>query len=139
MCFVWAFFFSNIDCFVPVHRFSFAMSAKKVQNKPHVNEVCSDSVFMKRLIREIKRLNEELANTRSSESQRVRDALMERQAQILGPKPEQNTLRRRTWAPSVSGTGTAGGVSADGPSRESRIVAPGYVGTQKRLHGKHKD
>lgn len=102
------------------------MSAKKVQNKPHVNEVCTDSVFMKRLMREIKRLQDELAHARSSETQQLLKAVLERQAQILGAKPDKIQLgRRRTWCPLSVSDGAAAAGSANFPQRESRIPPPG--------------
>lgn len=46
----------------------FAMRAKTIKNKPIVNEVISDTVMMKRLEREIKRLQEELKTEQSKNS-----------------------------------------------------------------------
>lgn len=103
------------------------MSAKKVQNKPQVNEVCSDSVLMKRMMREIKRLNDELHETKNKSSradlEKLQEKLFERESQILRAKPTKDALRRRTWAPSLA-------ASAEEPltlqsAHVSRILPPG--------------
>lgn len=100
------------------------MSAKKVKNKPQVNEICSETVFMKRLMREITRLNEELASAKlqTSEQVHLQARLLERESHILRAKPTQNPLRRRTWAPSLTSSDPAMHLFN---SHVSRIPPPG--------------
>lgn len=102
------------------------MSAKKVQNKPQVNEICSETVFMKRLMREITRLNKELASAKlqTSEHVKLQECLQERQSHILRAKPAQNPLRRRTWAPSLTSSAADPALLALG-THVSRILPPG--------------
>lgn len=87
---------------------SFAMRAKTIKNKPKVNEVLSDSVMMKRLEREIKRLQEQLKSEQNKNSNiktlQLQNEITMRANQIIN---SQNYIkfdksRRRTWCPSAT-------------------------------------
>lgn len=78
------------------------MRAKKIKNKPIVNEVLSEAVISKRMKKQIENLEEQLANERKKLKETERK-ILDRKKQIIqhnnGEKPEKN--RRRTWAPTL--------------------------------------
>ncbi|XP_037926413.1 kinesin-like protein KIN-7I [Hermetia illucens] len=88
---------------------SFAMRAKSIKNKPHKNEILSDSAMMKRLAKEISRLQKELEVEKSKNS-KIKVVQIERQIKDAELKivhshalsTNTNQLRRRTWCPSTS-------------------------------------
>lgn len=90
---------------------SFGTSAKCIKNKPIVNEVVNDAVYMKRLKREIQRLQDELAqekcrNSSESKRQNLESEIMKWEAHFLKStkllqRTDCTTNRRRTWAPSM--------------------------------------
>lgn len=88
---------------------SFASRAKKIKNKPKVNQVISDSAMITRLEKEIKKLNIQLEqqNYNKEELEALKQKIYYREHQILHPK-EYLTVknRRRTWAPSSSSVET---------------------------------
>lgn len=89
---------------------SFGISAKSIKNKPIVNEVLSDAVYMKTLQKEIQRLEQELAEERlkkncDSNSNLLQLKITERENCILTCSKSSQDLqkaRRRTWCPSMS-------------------------------------
>lgn len=89
---------------------SFAMRAKTIKNKPKVNEVLSETAMMKRLEREIKRLQEELKSEQNKNSKiktlEIQNAITMRANQIINSQTyiKFDKSRRRTWCPS----GTSG-------------------------------
>lgn len=56
-------------CNEQIFTFSFAQNAKKIKNKPKVNEVMTDAAIMKRMQREIKDLKEQLDSQKSLNSE----------------------------------------------------------------------
>lgn len=79
------------------------MSAKTIKNKPIVNEIYSEAVLMKRLEKEITRLQQEISDMKLTNVnfKDVQLQLFQRQAQILRSKPTNTKAdlhRRRTWA-----------------------------------------
>ncbi|XP_058830445.1 kinesin-related protein 4-like [Topomyia yanbarensis] len=88
---------------------SFAMRAKTIKNKPIVNEVISEAAMMKRLQREIKRLQDELKSEQSKNSKiktlELQNAITMRANQIINSQThiQFDKSRRRTWCPSSSG------------------------------------
>uniref|UniRef100_A0A1Q3F2B3 Putative kinesin-like protein n=1 Tax=Culex tarsalis TaxID=7177 RepID=A0A1Q3F2B3_CULTA len=88
----------------------FANRAKNIKNKPKVNEVLSEAAMMKRLEKEIKRLQEELRSEQSKNSKiktlELQNAITMRANQIINSQThlQFDKSRRRTWCPStVSG------------------------------------
>lgn len=88
--------------------FSFGNSAKSIKNKPVVNEVISDAVFMKRLKKEINRLQAELKEEKLRSNDqvtwlRLQQKILERESQFLKSKKceKGDKIRRRTWCPTV--------------------------------------
>ena len=87
---------------------SFAMRAKRVKNKPKVNENITDATLLKRLRKDIENLEQELKKERTKNSQlkttELERAILERSNQILhahsvSTKDNMDKLRRRTWCP----------------------------------------
>lgn len=78
----------------------FANRAKKIKNKPIVNEVLSDAIMIKRMHKQIAGLEKELANERVK-CRRIETNLFQRKDQIIGGKGKLSQNRRRTWAPTV--------------------------------------
>ncbi|XP_050073216.1 centromere-associated protein E [Anopheles maculipalpis] len=89
---------------------SFAMRAKNIRNKPKVNEILTDAAMMKRLEREIKRLENELRSEQNKNSKikmmELQNAITLRTNQFINSNPAQLALtdnaRRRTWCPSTT-------------------------------------
>jgi centromeric protein E len=86
---------------------NFAMSAKRVKNKPKVNESVSDATLLKRLRKEIASMSEELDRERKKNSLlktvELERQIKERSNQILHRQtPVDNIHRRRTWCPTSS-------------------------------------
>ncbi|XP_029734785.2 uncharacterized protein LOC109400725 [Aedes albopictus] len=82
---------------------SFAMRAKTIKNKPKVNEVLSETVMMKRLEREIERLQEQLKSEQSNiKTLQLQNEIMMRANQIVNSQThiKFDKSRRRTWCPS---------------------------------------
>lgn len=87
---------------------NFGVSAKRIKNKPVVNEETSDAVLMKRMNKEIRRLQAQLQEMQLKKND---DELLPFEAQINERKSQflHSTInvtvdknRRQTWAPSVS-------------------------------------
>uniref|UniRef100_A0A182PPG6 Kinesin motor domain-containing protein n=1 Tax=Anopheles epiroticus TaxID=199890 RepID=A0A182PPG6_9DIPT len=89
---------------------SFAMRAKNIRNKPKVNEILTDAAMMKRLEREIKRLQNELRSEQNKNSKiktmELQNAITLRTNQFINSNQAQLSLtdnaRRRTWCPSTT-------------------------------------
>uniref|UniRef100_A0A4Y0B5U8 Kinesin motor domain-containing protein n=2 Tax=Anopheles funestus TaxID=62324 RepID=A0A4Y0B5U8_ANOFN len=89
---------------------SFAMRAKNIRNKPKVNEILTDAAMMKRLEREIKRLQNELRSEQNKNSKiktlELQNAITLRTNQFINSNQAQQALtdnaRRRTWCPSTT-------------------------------------
>ncbi|XP_053663647.1 uncharacterized protein LOC128712800 [Anopheles marshallii] len=89
---------------------SFAMRAKNIRNKPKVNEILTDAAMMKRLEREIKRLENELRSEQNKNSKikmlELQNAITLRTNQFINSNQTQQALtdnaRRRTWCPSTT-------------------------------------
>ncbi|XP_040159233.1 centromere-associated protein E [Anopheles arabiensis] len=89
---------------------SFAMRAKNIRNKPKVNEILTDAAMMKRLEREIKRLQSELRSEQNKNSKiktmELQNAITLRTNQFINSNQAQQSLadnaRRRTWCPSTT-------------------------------------
>uniref|UniRef100_A0A182QAB4 Kinesin motor domain-containing protein n=1 Tax=Anopheles farauti TaxID=69004 RepID=A0A182QAB4_9DIPT len=85
---------------------SFAMRAKNIRNKPKVNEILTDAAMMKRLEREIKRLQSELRSEQNKNSKiktmELQNAITLRTNQFINSNQTQHVAmdRRRTWCPS---------------------------------------
>uniref|UniRef100_A0A182NJ19 Kinesin motor domain-containing protein n=1 Tax=Anopheles dirus TaxID=7168 RepID=A0A182NJ19_9DIPT len=87
---------------------SFAMRAKNIRNKPKVNEILTDAAMMKRLEREIKRLQSELRSEQNKNSKiktmELQNAITLRTNQFINSNQAQlavmDNSRRRTWCPS---------------------------------------
>ncbi|KAL9700764.1 hypothetical protein quinque_004205 [Culex quinquefasciatus] len=83
----------------------FANRAKNIKNKPKVNEVLSEAAMMKRLEKEIKRLQEELRSEQSKNSKiktlELQNAITMRANQIINSQThlQFDKSRRRTWCP----------------------------------------
>lgn len=82
------------------------MRASTIKNKPIVNEVLSDSVMMKRLQKEISRLQQQLKNEQSKNSDikifQIQKQITERENQFLHSNnvnylQSEDKNRRRTW------------------------------------------
>ncbi|XP_058124792.1 uncharacterized protein LOC131266335 isoform X2 [Anopheles coustani] len=88
----------------------FANRAKNIRNKPKVNEILSDAALMKRLEREIQRLQNELRSEQNKNSQinlvELQNAITLRTNQLINSNQAMGTnndhARRRTWCPSTS-------------------------------------
>ncbi|KAL1374503.1 hypothetical protein pipiens_004895 [Culex pipiens pipiens] len=86
----------------------FANRAKNIKNKPKVNEVLSEAAMMKRLEKEIKRLQEELRSEQSKNSKiktlELQNAITMRANQIINSQThlQFDKSRRRTWCPSTA-------------------------------------
>ncbi|XP_052859852.1 centromere-associated protein E-like [Anopheles cruzii] len=89
---------------------SFAMRAKSIKNKPKVNEILTDAAMMKRLEREIKRLQSELRSEQHKNSKiktlELQNAIILRTNQFINSQQPQSMLtdssRRRTWCPTTT-------------------------------------
>uniref|UniRef100_A0A182JUF4 Kinesin motor domain-containing protein n=1 Tax=Anopheles christyi TaxID=43041 RepID=A0A182JUF4_9DIPT len=89
---------------------SFAMRAKNIRNKPKVNEILTDAAMMKRLEREIKRLQNELRSEQNKNSKiktmELQNAITLRTNQFINSDQAQISLsdnaRRRTWCPTTT-------------------------------------
>ncbi|XP_058066335.1 uncharacterized protein LOC131215956 [Anopheles bellator] len=89
---------------------SFAMRAKSIKNKPKVNEILTDAAMMKRLEREIKRLQSELRSEQHKNSKiktmELQNAIILRTNQFINSQQPQSMMtdssRRRTWCPSTT-------------------------------------
>lgn len=82
----------------------FATRAKKIENKPVINETVSDAVEVKRLKRTIVKLEEQLASQGKEIvefQQRTNDLKFLKQITIQAPKHKaiSGSQRRKTWAP----------------------------------------
>ncbi|XP_053686643.1 uncharacterized protein LOC128736187 [Sabethes cyaneus] len=105
---------------------SFAMRAKTIKNKPIVNEVISEAAMMKRLQREIKRLQDELKSEQSKNSKiktlELQNAITMRANQIINSQThiQFDKARRRTWCPSSSGIPKPVGYA----ERDNRLMPP---------------
>ncbi|XP_062543053.1 uncharacterized protein LOC134210790 [Armigeres subalbatus] len=109
---------------------SFAMRAKTIKNKPKVNEVLSDSVMMKRLEREIKRLQEQLKSEQNKNSNiktlQLQNEITMRANQIIN---SQNYIkfdksRRRTWCPSATSSISKPIVYVEPSQADSHLMPP---------------
>lgn len=67
------------------------MSAKRVQNRPHVNEICNDSVHMKRLMRKIVCLTRELQMAENNSQRELEERLRDSELHILRARPPPPT------------------------------------------------
>ncbi|XP_050089768.1 centromere-associated protein E [Anopheles aquasalis] len=89
---------------------SFAMRAKTVKNRPKVNEILTDAAMMKRLEREIKRLQSQLRSEQHKNSKiktlELMNAITLRTSQFINSNQAQSmqvdSARRRTWCPTSS-------------------------------------
>lgn len=127
---------------------SFALRAKSVKNKPHVNEIVSDATMMKRLEKEIKDLKKALEEEqRKNESQiKVRQLEKRIKGEVLKiiscnslHMLRNREKRRRTWCPSsaaIDGSNlampsalpipTATGSGAAPPPTRLQLPKPSY-------------
>ncbi|XP_058460686.1 uncharacterized protein LOC131436163 [Malaya genurostris] len=109
---------------------SFAMRAKTIKNKPIVNEVISEAAMMKRLQREIKRLQDELKSEQSKNSKiktlELQNAITMRANQIINSQTHIyfDKSRRRTWCPSSSGIPRPVDYTEHRTSGDSRLMPP---------------
>ncbi|ETN62335.1 hypothetical protein AND_005972 [Anopheles darlingi] len=89
---------------------SFAMRAKAIKNRPKVNEILTEAAMMKRLEREIKRLQSELRSEQHKNSKiktlELMNAITLRTSQFINSNHSQSmqidNARRRTWCPTSS-------------------------------------
>lgn len=79
----------------------FANRAKKIKNKPIVNEVLSDAVMIKRMHKQIAGLEKQLTSEREK-CRKIETSLFLRKDQIIGGRGKSALNRRRTWAPTVA-------------------------------------
>ncbi|XP_055535563.1 uncharacterized protein LOC129724590 [Wyeomyia smithii] len=121
---------------------SFAMRAKTIKNKPIVNEVISETAMMKRLQREIKRLQDELKSEQSKNSKiktlELQNAITMRTNQIINSQThiQFDKARRRTWCPSSSGIPKPVGYV----ERDNRLMPPPppFLSGQDSSYGNEK-
>lgn len=109
---------------------SFAMRAKTIKNKPKVNEVLSETAMMKRLEREIKRLQEELKSEQNKNSKiktlEIQNAITMRANQIINSQTyiKFDKSRRRTWCPSGTASGIPKPIAFIEVTQDTRLMPP---------------
>lgn len=101
-----------------MHFNRFATRAKKIENKPVINETVSDAVEVKRAKKQIMKLEAQLeAKQKEIDEYRKNEneLLLLQQMIIQGPKKTSSSanLRRRTWAPSSRSISPLGSISED--------------------------
>lgn len=79
------------------------MRAKKIQNKPIVNEVLSEAVMIKRMHKQISGLEKKL-NDEREKCKAIEANLFKRRDQIIGGSSQPILRRRRTWATTLNTT-----------------------------------
>uniref|UniRef100_A0A182JAG6 Uncharacterized protein n=1 Tax=Anopheles atroparvus TaxID=41427 RepID=A0A182JAG6_ANOAO len=116
---------------------SFANRAKNIRNKPKVNEILTDAAMMKRLEREIKRLQNELRSEQNKNSKiklvELQQAITLRTNQFINSSQiltvNNDNARRRTWCPSSSEIPQlTGAMSSNMPDGRQLMGPPSTVG-----------
>lgn len=83
----------------------FANRAKRIKNRPVVNEVMSDAAMIKRMCKQINELEQNLLIEREKCKKIERDLFIHR-GNIITAKKKPIENRRRTWAPTTSADAT---------------------------------
>ncbi|ALC39330.1 cmet, partial [Drosophila busckii] len=113
---------------------SFAMRAKKIKLKPQLNENVSDATMMRRLERQIKTLEGQLAEEKRRNESQVKVSLLEQRIKTDTLKiisshsliDQRNRNRRRTWCPASTNLEPLPAVEASAQHKVSNLPKPTF-------------